>query len=248
MHFGPDDMTSAASFRRLLLLIVLYTLPLLQAVNAVTDPDIWWHLRTGEWILQHRDIPTNDPFTTHGATTSWVNYSWLFDVVMWGLYRVFGLLGIVLFTVLCSLLIAFALHRLIHRFALPFAAEIFVVALALSAMAPLFKPRPWLFTILFFVTELDLLIALRRSEGAKLSPWLLPPIFFIWANVHIQFSYGLLLLGLALLEGLVFTFMPRATNEDRRQQVPFSPLLWVLPACIAATLLNPYHFKLYRTL
>jgi hypothetical protein len=33
-----------------LMLVLLYSLPLLLTIRPVTDPDIWWHLRDGQWI------------------------------------------------------------------------------------------------------------------------------------------------------------------------------------------------------
>ena len=47
------------NFRRLLLVTLLYLLPAFQALLPVEDPDLWWHLRTGQWIIEHGQVPAS---------------------------------------------------------------------------------------------------------------------------------------------------------------------------------------------
>ena len=56
-------------------------------------------------------------------------------------------------------------------------------------MGRLYTPRPWLFTILLFILELDILMRARRTGRLRGLLWL-PAIFALWANVHIQFIDG----------------------------------------------------------
>src|ERR1700722_13017539 len=44
----------------------------------IVDPDIWWHLRTGDWIVAHHSVPFTDPFSSYGMGKPWAAYSWLF--------------------------------------------------------------------------------------------------------------------------------------------------------------------------
>ena len=243
----PDPAKRLETFRRLLLLTLPYVIPVLQATRPVIDPDIWWHLRTGEWIVEHGAVPRVDSFSTYGMGKPWVAYSWLFEVVVYGLYRALGLVGIVTYTVLLSLLIALALHRLVRRFALPFVAEILILSCGLVGMMILFSPRPWLLTVLFFVIEMDIILMVRGSGDTRVL-WVLPPLFIVWANVHIQFSYGLLLLGLATVEPLVKRIIPPSLAGGGMKPIPFARLFSVFVACVTATLVTPYHFGVYSTL
>ncbi len=231
--------------RRLVLITLLYLLPAYQALESVLDPDIWWHLRTGQWIVEHGTVPTVDEFSSYGMGKPWLAYSWLFEVLVYSLYRMFGLVGIVLYSVAFSLLIAAALHRLARRFELNFPAEIALTAAGVIALSPLYSPRPWLFTILFFVIEIDWLFLARR-QGKTQQLFFLPLIFVLWANVHIQFCYGLYVLGLATLEPLIEQFLPHLQVD--RHALSFSSLALILTACVAATLLTPYHVHLYQTI
>ncbi len=235
------------TLRRLVLVSLLFIVPALLALEPVSDPDIWWHLRTGQWIIAHGTVPKVDEFSSYGMGKPWVAYSWLFEVLVYGLYQAFGLLGIVLYTVIFTLLIAAALYKLVRRFALNFPAEVALTAVGLLAMTSLYSPRPWLFSILFFLVEVDC-IFLARRQGEVKRLFFLPLLFCLWANTHIQFCYGLFVLGLATLEPLVDKFLPPSFNQHKAQSVSFCSLVLVLTACVAATLLTPYHIHLYQTL
>src|SRR6516164_8730767 len=84
--------------------IALLALPiywcLQQAAGLVADPDNWWHLRAGQWIVEHRTVPATDPFSAYGADKPWIAYSWLYEITLYGLYAAFGLPGFVVYSVI----------------------------------------------------------------------------------------------------------------------------------------------------
>src|ERR1700737_273947 len=80
----------------------------------VSDPDIWWHLATGRWILQHHALPMTDPFSSYGLGKPWIDYSWMFDVIVQLLYRPFGYAAIAYFEVLSRMALAVALFHLVQ--------------------------------------------------------------------------------------------------------------------------------------
>lgn len=227
------------------LVALVYLLLPVQAMLPVDDPDIWWHLRTGEWITRTGWVPVTDPFSAFGAQKPWIAYSWLFELLVYGIQAVLGLRGIVFFTVTLALLITFALHRLVRAAKLSFRAEIIITALGLACMKSLMSPRPWLFSILFFVVELDLLLEFRRS-GAIRPLYGLPLLFFLWANIHVQFVYGLAVLFLFLVEPWIGrrVSLPIAAEEKLRDIS--RPALILAGLSVSATLITPYHLLIYR--
>jgi hypothetical protein len=82
-------------FYQLTLVTLVYLLPSVQAMLPVDDPDIWWHLRTGEWIARAGGVPVTDPFSSFGYQKPWIAYSWLFELIVSGVHSLFGLHGIV---------------------------------------------------------------------------------------------------------------------------------------------------------
>src|SRR5262249_22292140 len=113
--------------------------------------------------------------------------------------------------------------------------------LGLSA-AQMATPRPWLFTILFFIAELAILWDFRQTGNTQ-RLLLLPPIFALWANIHIQFVYGLFVISLAASEPLFDRLLTRSPAINIME---VKRLCGALAACLLATLLNPYHLKIYR--
>lgn len=229
--------------RCLLLVLLLYLLPSLQALLPVDDPDIWWHLRTGQWIVEHGWVPLQDPFSTYGSGKTWIAYSWLFETLVYGLHRAFGLVGIVWFTVGMSLLIALALHAWVRRSRMPFVAEVGLLALALSSVKPVLTPRPWLFSMLFYVVELSVIFSFNQSRKLSVLAWLLP-LFVLWANLHIQFFYGLAVFGLFVVATVSEQALSRAPTLSPSQPMPVRGVVIMFVMACAATLINPYHYRL----
>ena len=223
---------------------LVYLIPAYQAMLPIEDPDIWWHLRTGQWIVAHGHVPIEDPFSIYGAGKPWIAYSWLFEILVYGLYSYFGLTGLVAFTVTMSLVVALTIHLLLRRARLPFVAEVLLLAVIVASLKTLLSPRPWLFSILFTAIELIIIVTLRRSW--KLLPAsLLPMLFVLWANLHIQFVYGLAILTVLALESIV-NKLPRfglPPSHSHALSVTHSALL--LGSCLLASLVNPYHYGVY---
>lgn len=208
--------------------------------TCAVDPDVGWHLQSAVWIVQHHALPHTDPFSRTEAGAAWQEYSWLFDLLLLKLYSWFGLKGLVLYTGAMAAAVAASIYRLVSRTQPDFMRSALLTVAALICVSRDFTPRPWLFTILFFAIELDLLLQFRRIGRARMLLWL-PPIFAIWANLHIQFIDGLVVLGIAACEPL----LARWTHWGDRSRSA-TPLWIALAACIAAPLLNPYGIGIYR--
>lgn len=255
-----DEQTSPLIRR--LMVWVLYALPVVVTVQPVGwpkyDPDIWWHLRVGQWVVEHRAVTTTEPFSQL-SDTPWVAYSWLYEVLMYGLYSALGLYGIIAYRVGMALAVVAAVHGLVRRLQTNFLLATGLTGVAVLALSPLFSERPWLVTILFAALTLRAVVEIQGWEGveregeapAELDAprppwwvWLLPVAYVLWANVHIQFVYGLFILGLAWVCSLVpdadvrsFAPRDRRTIQDR--------LLFLTALCTAATLINPYGYRVY---
>ena len=222
----------------------MYLIPAYQAMLPIDDPDIWWHLRTGQWIVAHGHVPIEDPFSIFGAGKPWIAYSWLFEVLVYGLHGYFGLTGLVAFTVTMSLIVALTIHLLLRRARLPFVAEVLLLAVIFASLKPLLSPRPWLFSILFTAIELILIFSLRRSWKLP-SALLLPMLFVLWANLHIQFVYGLAILAFLTVESIVNRFASSGLPHSDSHALTVTHSFLLLGSCLVATLVNPYHYGVY---
>jgi hypothetical protein len=209
------------------------------ALACVADADLGWHLRAAEWILQHHSFPHADPFSRMGAQP-WQAYSWLFELILYRLYGWWGLVGFMVYTTGLLVLIGAALYHLLSRLQTDFTKCALLATAAMICMARGYTPRPWLFSILFFILQLDILMHARRTGKVRELLWL-PLIYIVWANVHIQFVDGLLVLGLAACEPLLARWWKAGDHR-----APARALWITLGSCVLAACLNPYGPGIYK--
>jgi hypothetical protein len=249
-HPAPDRALDSGQSSRpahpianALVLTLLLAIPALICLHAATvaDPDIWWHLRTGEWIIRHHDIPRTDPFSSLNAGKPWQAYSWLFDLLMIHLFQRFGLPGIVAYSAGMVFAITAAFRHLIHRLQRDFSVVVLLTFAACFSLTHLDTPRPWMVTIVFFILELDILMHVRRTGRTRELFWL-PLLFALWSNLHIQFIDGLVVLGLAFAESVATRW-----SLGEKTQLGTRPAALALAASVVATLANPYGWNIYRT-
>jgi hypothetical protein len=250
---APADASLAppsSAATRLLILIALYSVPAATIIRPVNEFDTWYHLRTGEWIVAHGAVPETDPFTPYGESRPWVAYSWLFELMLYGLYRWLGLGGLLVYRVLLALALIAVLHRFVARREPRFVVAVGLVAAALLGIAPFLSERPWLFTIILCVLSLDAVLDLRQGQ-MRWTIWLLPLGYVLWASVHIQFIYGLFVLGLGCAAPLFDRFL--RWDEGSEQAARFGTRAWwqlvgLTALCFGATFVNPYGIEVYRTI
>jgi hypothetical protein len=224
---------------QVIVLVLAIATPAALGVRAAgaADLDVFWHLRAGEWILQHHAIPHADPFSWTLAGKPWQAYSWLFEVLAIKLFYRFGSAGLLGYVALMLVAIMTALQHMIRR--LQPGVGVLLMVVACLGMGHLSMPRPWMFTILFFIFELDILMHARKTGKTRELLWL-PFIFALWSNLHIEFIDGLLVLALAAAEPIAARFFPQIKTGLRTGW-----LAAIFAASALATLLNPFGWKVY---
>ena len=224
-------------------LSIAYKLP-------VRDPDIWWHLKTGDWIVAHHVVPSVGIFSRTAGTHAWVAYSWLYEVLLSCAYAWFGLVGFALFGVLVTLFVAVILFWMLHRLCGQFWIAWLLAVIASYSFLFSLLPRPVFGSMAFFAVEITFLLEAQRT-GSIRRLWWLPLLFVLWANIHIQFVYGLLVVGLFFGVNLVERVASwRGFEPDFIQppKLPLSGLMGMVLACFAATFVGPYTYRLYYVL
>lgn len=234
--------------RRAVILSLLYLIPAIFILQPVIiDPDIWWHLQAGKWIVEHGTLPATDPFSAYGEGKPWVAYSWLFEIGMYGLVQAFGEVGIMLYTLVGVWLIMLVLHRIIATRISNFVLICGLMAVSIVILSGMFTPRPWLLSILFCSITLEVVLSLREGKTSRWF-WCLPLFYVLWANIHIQFIYGLGLLGLACVAPLVDRYVPPFKGSHPAMawgSLQWKKLIGLTALCALATLVTPYHARLY---
>jgi hypothetical protein len=241
-------MPSGADLIFVALLGVLVFTPL--SVRLLGDAGIGWHIRTGQQILATHAIPRVDSFSSTMAGRPWFAWEWLYDLAVGQLEATLGLSGVVWLTAVVIATVFAWTFRLLMARGTNVLVALVLVLLAVSASMIHFLARPhvvsWLFTLSWFW----LLDSSEREgfDGRKL--WALPPLMLVWVNVHGGFLMGFVLLGIFWLgavwswfrikEGRIEELLEKIAAGKRARQ-----LAWVGLLSVAASLVNPYGWKLY---
>ncbi len=215
-------------------------------LTALRDYDIWWHLRTGIWILHNHAVPHTALFTQY-SERPWIAYSWGFDVITAIFYKLFGLRGLPILQVCFKAafaIMAFVLARGSFRSFLPAA---FLSAIGQYAITD-FKVRPGSLSILLLGIVLIVVFEVRRTQNVRNLLWQ-PLLFALWANLHIQFVYGLFVMALFAAVVLVESVVHRwGVNWFASQMPPLNAayVVAITSACGLATLITPYTYHTYQ--
>lgn len=216
-----------------LFLGLLFVLTLLPLKQALRDLDVGWLIRYGEILWDTGRLPEADIFSFTQNGRSWTLYQWGFELYAGGLHRLAGLGGVIWGTALIvaltySLLLYFLLTLGLHRLGC-----IGLTILALVGGSHYWYARPGTLNFLFYLLVLMLLEGYRRAPRHQL--WGLPPLFVLWANLHIGFVVGLMAVG---LYGLWACLAPGAFREAAAPRD--CRILAMLPLCVLALCGNPH--------
>ena len=213
--------------------------------TSLMNSDVWMHLRTGEWMLQNHALPRAALFTRH-SELPWIVPSWGFDLFLGVLAKGFGLRAIPLLFMAFKAALAVLTFLLLRGWRGQFWKAIVLTALVQYILLA-FPPLPAMFSALFLIVELFLLMECRRSGNVRLL-WWLPLLFVCWANVDVQFVDGLLVLGLFLLASLIEAGIPKQGSTFANAALPLRSVFLVSGLSAGATLVTPYFYGPYLTL
>lgn len=215
---------------------------------CVLDLDVWWHLSVGDWIVAHGAFPHTGILSRTAANRPWMAYSWGYEVLLSRSYQWLGFLGMAIFGTALTIVVAIGLFWMLHQLSGRFWVAWTLSVLIYSAFLFNIMPRPVFFTMLLYSITLALILKSQRSGKVKSLYWL-PLIVMIWANLHIQFIYGLfavgLFAGINLLQRLAMS-LRRYPDILLTPTLPLAPLIAVFACCGLATCVGPYSYHLYE--
>lgn len=202
---------------------------LVLSLRPTYEPDLWWHLAQGREVAGGHLVRSNVFSATFPDDPQPYN-SWLFDLGVYGAWQLGGALGVQI--VQASLLaLALGLACLAARRRAPPAAVAAWCALAFFAIEPRAIPRPHLVSFVGLAAMLWLIERSRSAQRAAPLVWAIP-IAALWSNLHVEYVFGVALLGLfAVIE------FARPATLDRRESLR---AVGITGLAALATLANPY--------
>src|SRR5208282_5696141 len=220
--------------------ILLFGL-LAMTARTATDPDLWWHLRTGQWIVETGHVPHSDPFSFTRAGQAWVSHEWLSEVLFYQLWKNAGTPALIVFSALITTAGFLLLYLLCLFRGTPPHWAAAATALGALVAAPSWGVRPQMFT---FTLASLLLWLLDQGERRPRLLLCIPPLFLLWVNLHGGFALGPALL-LAYGVGVILETALGNTPWPEARAVLLRVLL-LLVTCLLLIPLNPSGAQLYR--
>jgi tetratricopeptide (TPR) repeat protein len=224
---------------------------LIACVGAMTlfkmsNNDIWIHLKTGEYVLQNHWVPIKDPYSFIASDHDYIAHEWLAGVLFYLVYTPFGVPGLTWFKaaiLAASSALLYGAGRSLHgRLSVILPA----FACLLYTSTARYQERPHIFSYLMAAVYLWLFFRYREGGHRRIWLYLLLPAHVVWVNLHGGWVLGMAMIGVfALGEALIYArakWMGFGT-EKALSQGDVTILVALVPACLLATLVNPYGYR-----
>lgn len=233
---------------------ILLSVFFLLSTNSIKEGDLFWHIKTGEWIWEHKAIPSEDPFTFTAqkedpARPHFMRYDiimkgyWLGQPILYSIYHFFGIPGIVIFRAFIIIFLLLILYLWMRKLRVGFETSlIFIFLVGFYMMSA--GDRPHYFSFLYFSVTAILLESLRQEYAKKESrlktgalsiAFSLPLLMLIWANTHGGYITGVALIFIYLVGGFL---------RFKDGSVPWR-FIMLLCAAMFVTFLNPNTYKIF---
>ena len=221
------------------LLILLFGFAVLFSFSKINgEDDIFWHMSTGKYILETKTIPSQDVFGFITQGQQWIPFEWAWDVIAYSIFASMGFTGLYIFNAILIALMLWLFYLLLRKFEVPLTLAIFYLLILILGVRYRLEIKPNIFTYLFLVLTLYLIINYKYFGKNPKILFFIPPIFMVWANIHMGVLAGVLLLGIFLLTDII-DFI----KEKKKNSLKYSLVIFI--ASLLFMLVNPNHITTY---
>lgn len=232
-------------------LIIFFAWIAVMFTTPVGEGDFFWHVKTGEWIWQHKALPDSDPFSftikdvnpynpESGRIPFLLKQYWLGQLFFYGIWKFAGEAGMVVFRSACFTWVLFFLYRWSRRYQQGI-VPLLTVVIAGNVLRNYSGERPQIFAFMLMPVLIFLLEQIRTAEkpgAASLPVIALPAVMLLWSNCHGSFILGIVMIALSALGHLVERF------KSGEKLNLFKIRLYA--GAILVTLINPNGFGAFK--
>ncbi len=215
---------------------------------GMNNPDIFWHLSAGKYILENFSVPKSDflSWTLNGSY--WADFEWLTQALYYFLYSHFQIESLYFLKIALISASLFVFSLIVIKKGVNEKHLLWLLPLLCASILTSSDVRPENFSVLFF-----LILWLKTQDTAESPLKLKSLIFFLaffslWTNLHGGFIYGLILLFFRFSGSLLGENLDFSAGRASFKFEASKKFLFALAAAMAGTLLNPYGFKIYSVM
>ena len=216
----------------------------------IEDDDVFWHLATGRFIAENKYVPDTDVFGFSTQNDKWIPFEWGSDLISYALYNAGGYTALSVFRSVTFCLMFLIYFMLLRKFRINSAISFILLFALLMALFDRLSPRPHIFTYLFLVVLLYLLLTYKFIDREKYFKrlYFLPLIFLFWGNLHPGVIAGGTVLFVFVLSELI-----EYRNKGKKKKAGSSviskehlyKLLIISAASVFILLINPHGINTY---
>jgi|Deesub1362A_J573_1020465.scaffolds.fasta_scaffold01646_3 hypothetical protein len=210
------------------------------------DYDFWWHIATGRYIVEHKEIPSEDKFSfvteenrsKYPATALrekvLMRQYWLAQVIFYYIYTTFGSWGIAATRAILLTLTLWLVYKGLRLFEMSTLPSLSLVIPVFYVLLHKYSgERPVLFSFLFSVMVFLIIENFLKSRGKII--YTLPIVMLIWANLHGGFILGIVFISIYLIIETLRFVIKRSDLSKKKF------CIFVLTLCVSVSfaILNP---------
>ena len=167
--------------------------------GPIVDPDLWWHITVGRWILANNKVPTFEHWNLFAVGEPWVAYSWMPETILALIDRSFGVVGLAYAKLSLGVLTSLSFIIVFSKMSKNWFFGALIGGLCTFAIYNHFTLRPQTFIWIYFSWTI-LVTDLIRRDGIRLKHLIMLAFcFFLWANTHLSSAIGLLFVAAWLI-------------------------------------------------
>ena len=227
--------------------ILIIIASILFMMRPPTDPDLGWHLRNGNDILNF-GILYGDLYSHTMFGYQWIAHEWLSDVF---LYLGQKHLGFFVLSILfaCIVFLSYYISARVSNARVE--STLMAVLVATIVGLSVVGIRIQALTLLGIAITIWILFKWKNNVHTKAIYWLIP-LMLIWVNMHGGFAAGLFLMGAFWFIELVKYILNKNKLFNIKHKIielkHLFKLLIIIIVSFAVTFINPYTWRIYEEL
>lgn len=240
-------MSTRSGLRAKAFYIFIGLIVLGSSFSKIADLDFWWHLKTGQIILQQKAFLYHDIYSFTAAGREYIDHEWLFQVIQYVTYSLVGPAGITLLKSLILILIYCVNVSVLQKNNISPFLSTGVLILSVSGALIRFIERPEIFTTLFLILTYVIIDSYLRN-GQRRILFILPLLYLVWANTHAAVILGLFL-QMTFLAGLLIESKLKKLNYPvyySLQPSQLKTLAIFFGLSLLITGVNPYGYRMLK--
>ena len=228
----------------ILFIILILCMSLGMMIFSRTESDYFWHITAGKYMVNNKMILNHDVFSWYLKGTYWMSHEWLFEIILYCFYLLFGKYSLLLFTFIClfTLLLViylgnrkdFLKNKAFSLLWLTFAIilDVFIVG------------RPHMISFILLALTVYFYKDLYDNEKSNKIYWM-PLITIIWANIHGGSSNLTYILGfIFLICSLIDINVGKVESKRRNKKVIYKYIFSII-LCMLCVNIGPHSFNMF---